>query len=288
MLVTTARFIFLLVACMAVPSQAADYRCRDGAMPPAVHEGQSLRVASLNIAHGRGAALNQMLIGRERIERNLDRVAAVMQETGAQVIALQELDVDSRWAGNFDHADYLLQSSQLDCVTLGLHAQTWFYRFGTGLLSAVALSQPKAVSFEPTPPTTTKGLVAATLQWRQGAEQRAVRLSSVHLDFSRKGVRERQLEKIIASVNGSPVPIIVMGDFNEEWDSKGSIVRRLVKDANLVAYRPESTSLATYKSKRLDWILVSPELEIVDYRVLDEELSDHRLVLAELRWKEQS
>ncbi len=80
--------------------------------------------------------------------------------------------------------------------------------------------------------------------------------------------------------------MIVMGDFNEQWDSNGSVVKRLVEEAGLVAYQPDSEALPTYKSKRLDWILVSPQLEFVDYQVLEAELSDHQLVLAELRWRD--
>ncbi len=276
----------LLLCATILPTEAAEYRCRDGVSPPQQHVGASLRVASLNIAHGRGTALNQMLIGSERIAANLERAAAAMRDTGAQVIAVQELDVDSRWAGNFDHAEWLLANSHLECVAIGLHAQNWLYRFGTGLLSALAMSEPRAIAFEPTPPTTNKGLVAATLQWRHKDDVRSVRLSSVHLDFSRKGARDRQLQKIITAVQESPLPMIVMGDFNEQWDSNDSVVRRLVDEAGLVAYQPDSEALPTYKSKRLDWILVSPQLEFVDYWVLEEELSDHQLVLAELRWRD--
>ena len=48
-----------------------------------------LRVASLNIAHGRGDALNQMLIGQGEIEGNLDAAGALMTKTDTHVVALQ-------------------------------------------------------------------------------------------------------------------------------------------------------------------------------------------------------
>jgi endonuclease/exonuclease/phosphatase family metal-dependent hydrolase len=79
-----------------------------------------------------------------------------------------------------------------------------------------------------------------------------------------------------------------MGDFNEQWRSEDSVVRRLVEEAGMKAYQPESDDLPTYKSKRLDWILVSRELEFVRYQVLGEEVSDHRMVTAELRWGSES
>jgi endonuclease/exonuclease/phosphatase family metal-dependent hydrolase len=277
----TLFIIFTLYSCASL---AAEVTCREGTSAPGVHDGETLRVATLNIAHGRGGSLNQMLIGKSQIERNIDTAADLLAKQSAHVIALQELDVDSRWAGNFDHAARLMEGGRMNCAVVGLHAQTWLYRFGTGLLSEVRLTEPRVLDFEPTPPTTTKGLVSATMKWRQGEQVKSVRIASVHLDFSRKGARKRQLADIITAINESPVPIILMGDFNEQWGSEDSVLRRLVVEAGMKVYQPESDELSTYKSKRLDWILVSRELFFVSHQVVGEEVSDHRMVIAELRW----
>ena len=262
----------------------AESTCREGMFPAIEHDAASVVVATLNIAHGRGRALNQMLIGKQQIRRNLDAVGRLLARQGADVVALQELDVDSLWAGSFDHAARLMESTGLNCAVLGMHAETWLYRFGTALLSEVQLTDPRVSSFQPTPPTTTKGFVSATLQWRQGAAIRPVRVVSVHLDFSRKGARRRQLADIIEAINRSPIPIILMGDFNEQWRPDDSVVRRLTEEAGMIAYQPQSDDLASYKTSRLDWILISKELEFVTYRTLQDQVSDHRLVVAELRW----
>ncbi len=277
----------LLVLGWSTVAMAADYRCRAGAHPPGYHEGDRLRVATLNIAHGRGSALNQMLIGRRGIERNLDAAAGLISRTGAVLVGLQELDVNSLWAGGFDHAARLLSKSRHDCIVVGLHARTWLYQFGTGLLSSVKLIDPRVRSFKPTPPTTTKGLVSATLQWRRGDRVRPVRVVSVHLDFSRKGARKHQVSAVVDAVRASTVPVIVLGDFNEGW-GEGSVVRRLVEEGGLTAHQPGAGGFATYRSSRLDWILVSGELEFLEYRVLDDAVSDHRLVVAELGWRSAS
>jgi endonuclease/exonuclease/phosphatase family metal-dependent hydrolase len=226
-------------------------RCLPDASPPLVHEGATLRVASLNIAHGRGDSLNQMLIGRARIEENIDRVAMALADSGAQLVALQELDVGSLWAGGVDQALSLQEGSNLPCAYLGLHAQTWLYRFGTALLSSVQLSEARVTTFEPTPPTTTKGMVAAKLKWRLGETSRAVRVVLSLLDFSRKSARRRQLQAIIDAINASPVPIILLGDFNEQWGSKDSAVRALVEDAGMITWESASNNFPTYENKRL-------------------------------------
>lgn len=275
---------FLLQA--AGSAAAAVTECRDGAVAPVLHDDEVLRVATLNLGHGRGTSINQMLIGRKGIEANLTRAGESIAGAGVHIVALQELDVNSRWAGGFDHRDRLLSASGLRCAGVGLHAESWLYRFGTGLLSTVALSDLRSTAFKPTPPTTTKGLLAATLRWGREPDVREVRLASVHLDFSRGGARQRQLDRILDAVRASPLPMIVMGDFNEQWSGEDSVVRRLVREGGLQTWVPDSPHYPTYKDKRLDWILVSPELEIVDYEVLDDPVSDHRLVVAELRWRE--
>ena len=275
----------LLWSCVAF---GAESKCRDGASPSMEHGAASLVVATLNLAHGRGRALNQMLIGKQQIGRNLDAAGRLLARQGANVVALQELDVDSLWAGSFDHAARLVEAAELNCAVLGLHAETWLYRFGTALLSEVQLIEPRITSFDPTPPTTTKGFVSATLQWRDNGELRPVRVVSAHLDFSRKGARRQQLADIIEVINRSPIPIILMGDFNEEWLPDDSVVRRLVDEAGMTAYQPESDRLASYKTSRLDWIFISEELEFVTYRTVQDQVSDHRLVVAELRWSRGS
>ena len=274
--------VFMLVWSCAV--SGAESKCREGSSPSIEHDADSLVVATLNVAHGRGRALNQMLIGKQQMGRNLDAVGRLLARQGADVVALQELDVDSLWAGSFDHAARLVEAAQLNCTVLGLHAETWLYRFGTALLSEVQLMEPRITSFEPTPPTTTKGFVSATLQWRQGGEIRPVRVVSAHLDFSRKGARRQQLADIIEAIIRSPIPIILMGDFNEEWRPDESVVRRLIEEAGMTAYQPQSDRLASYKKSRLDWIFISDELEFVTYRTVQDQVSDHRLVVAELRW----
>ena len=65
-----------------------------------------LRIVTLNIAHGRNQAANQLLLGKQDIEKNLKTIAQVLRESGADVIALQEADGPSRWSGNFDHIGY--------------------------------------------------------------------------------------------------------------------------------------------------------------------------------------
>ena len=58
-------------------------------------ESAVIRVATLNIAHGRKDGRNQMLLGEDTIRSNLGEVAGLMDRSEADVIALQEGDAES-------------------------------------------------------------------------------------------------------------------------------------------------------------------------------------------------
>ena len=75
-----------------------------------------------------------------------------------------------------------------------------------------------------------------------------------------------------------------MGDLNSEWQLQNSSVQFLSQELALSAYSPERTDLDTFPAfgERLDWILISPELQFRSYRVLPDVVSDHRGVVAEL------
>ena len=111
---------------------------------------------------------------------------------------------------------------------------------------------------------------------------------SIHLDFARQSVRNQQVDEIIEMVSDRGNPIIVIGDFNAEWDSSRSPVRRLAEQIGLTAFEPEDETMYTYPGfrTRLDWILISCELEFVEHKILSDRVSDHRPLLAGIRFAE--
>ena len=78
--------------------------------------------------------------------------------------------------------------------------------------------------------------------------------------------------------------MIVMGDFNADWNGKDTTVRLIASELALKAFNPTGNGLGTftYSDKRLDWILVSNGLEFREYQVVSDAVSDHRGVIAEL------
>jgi endonuclease/exonuclease/phosphatase family metal-dependent hydrolase len=77
----------------------------------------------------------------------------------------------------------------------------------------------------------------------------------------------------------------LIGDFNCELARRRLADAHAGRGARPPRLRPEADDLVTFPSleRRLDWVLVSKEITFVGHRVLDEEVSDHRPVVADLR-----
>ena len=247
----------------------------------------TLKVLMLNLAHGRKDGLNQLLKSEAAIRRNLEEIATVLDKHSADVVALQEADAPSFWSGGFDHVALLAEQAGYPFYESSNQANSWFFSYGTALLSRVALSGVVHHTFRPSPPTMNKGYTLAQLIWkRDSREPVAVDVVSVHLDFSRKSVREQQSAELAQALAVRGNPLIVMGDFNSDWSADEQVVRALAERAELHVYRPDADDLSTYSgSKRYDWILISRHLEFVSLEVLPEILSDHSAVMAEIRMR---
>lgn len=247
-------------------------------------ERNSLKVMTLNVAHGRGDGPNQVLQKGKSIRENLDEIAAVLRRERPDIAAIQEADGPSVWSGKVDEVSYLADKAGFAYSVHGEHVKGMKISYGTGLLSMPALRGPLAITFEASPPTFSKGFVVATIDWPDDPNIK-VDVVSVHLDFLRKSVREWQVEDMIDRLSSHGRPLIVMGDFNCEWKSKESAVRAVAEGLNLKAYQPGSPEMDTFPllRMRMDWILISPGLEFVTYKVLPDVISDHYGVVCEVK-----
>jgi endonuclease/exonuclease/phosphatase family metal-dependent hydrolase len=275
--------ILTLIAAVVDAAEMNSY-CPD-TTPEVTVKTDVLTLLTLNVSHGRKTAWNQILVSKKRTYENLDLIASLLNESNADIVALQEADAPSLWSGKFDHADYLRDETEYRCSLMGGHADTWLYTFGTALLSKARMSEVESVSFPASPPTTTKGFVKTSIAWDVQGRTVLVTIVSVHLDFSRKSVRDKQIGVLVEELKDTESSLIVMGDFNSRWDQKSSHVQQLVQALELTAYEPQNDLLGTYKKtdgKRLDWILVSRDLTFSRYEVLPDIVSDHLAVYAEL------
>ncbi|MGD8590102.1 MAG: endonuclease/exonuclease/phosphatase family protein [Chromatiales bacterium] len=250
-----------------------------------------LKLLSLNIAHGRKEAINQLLLSEETIRHNLLAIADVIAREDIDIVALQEADGPSAWSGNFDHVDLIARRAGYPWHFRADHATSWLFSYGTAILSRWPVSEIIEHTFTPSPPTFNKGFLLGVMTWSASPDadkERQIDIISVHLDFSSKQVRERQITEIADILSERNNPIIILGDFNSEWSSERSAVKLLAVKAQMKAYQPRDGNLSTYPKRgtRLDWILISNELDFVSYQVLPDPLSDHLAVVAEVKLME--
>jgi len=250
----------------------------------------TIKILTLNISHGRNTAPNQLLVSKEQTYLNLDKIAALLGEAAPDVVAVQEADAPSRWSGNFDHVAYLAEQSGIPCFIHGRHSTSWISRYGTALLSHSRPIEAESARFSPSWPSKQKGFVFATYDWPIEQQRASITLVSVHFDFLRASVRDQQVSEMVARLSKIEGPIILMGDMNSHWGQEPSQVRTLADELNLHAFSPESGSLGTYKDptgKRLDWILISKDLEFEKYEVLPHAVADHFAIFAEITYRGQ-
>jgi endonuclease/exonuclease/phosphatase family metal-dependent hydrolase len=290
-LAITALLTAHIVASCATVDPVARPRVTELAVParvqPVSHhtDRQTLKVLTLNLAHGRRSGLHQIFQGRSTAESNLDLIAGVISGERPHVIALQEADGPSFWSGGFDHVAYLAAAGGYAQYVRGEQVRGFDLSYGTALVSSMPLRNPISVTHDPvlSPP---KGFLVSTVSWPDGSGLE-VDVVSLHLDFLLASVREKQVEELIGTLTPRKRPLIVMGDFNCEWQGAETTLRDLARRLDLKPYRPATSGPSTFLAlqKRLDWILVSEELGFRAYRVLPDVLSDHRAVVAEIAWR---
>ena len=245
---------------------------------PAV-DSDTLRLMTLNIAHGRGTSLNhQLFMKQKKLKRNLDKVAKVLLREKPDFCALQESDARTFYSNELHQSRYLAEKGDMTSCIQGRHVNGMNFIYGTALLAKKNMKDPLSIAFDFKPPNPTKGVVIAATKYK-GQE---IDIVSLHLDFMRKKLRLAQIEALTSILKKRDRPAIIMGDFNSEWNDK-STVKSLCDSMNLKTWEAEK-KITTFPKlkKRLDWILIPQEFHFSSFKVLKDKVSDHRAVLAEV------
>jgi len=248
-----------------------------------------LKVMTLNMAHGRKTAFSQIFLSWQTIHANLMDIGAVLRSTNADIVALQEADGPSWWSGNFDHAALLAKTAGYSWFARAGYMDAWALDYGAALLARRPFEEARAHRFKKPFLLPPKGFLLGRFGWypQEAAAGKPIFIDiiSVHLGFSQSGVRRRQIAEMRAILADRHIPKIILGDFNSNWLADTSVVRELSRQSGLQVYRPEAVDLNTYGSRRLDWILISADLEFINYEVVPDVLSDHLGVKAVIGYK---
>ncbi len=281
-------FASLLLSCTTphrrvVPAVVTPYSDSTLTVYAATKRSTTLKVMTLNMAHSRGDGFHQLLQNTQTAEANLDTIAALLNRQKPDIIALQESDGPSFWSGNFHHIEHLAKYAAFDRYVHGEHAKGPGLSYGTALLSNLELQDPLAVTFDPSLSPVPKGFVVATITWPEKPYPQ-IDIASVHLDFLSESTRRKQALELIETLQTRRRQMVLMGDFNTEWEREKSALQFIAQELSLKAYDPSDDDLVTFpkRNARIDWILISDGIRFVSHRILPDVVSDHRVVVAEL------
>lgn len=246
-----------------------------------------LKVLTLNLRHGRGPRRGSAPWRREAFRRTTEDVVSVLRERSPDVVALQEADRHSLFTGRFNHLARIADGGGFDRTAHGTHFSARYRRFGmfygTSILSKRPIHSVRSVRFRARP-LDTKGFVVTAVEVDNGS----IDVASVHLDFLAPFHRS-QVRTLAETLAERGRPLVLMGDLNTTGRTGRSAVKRLM--AELLLEGPIDpgrmpTFPAHRPSRKLDWILVSPELELASYEVVPDVVSDHLAVEAVIRRKQ--
>lgn len=277
--------VFVLVAACTSPGRlpAAHVASVPVAEPQAIDSTSQIKVVSLNAAHSRSMGLHQVFQSSDTARVHLNAMVAMLERENPDVVALQEVDGPSIWSGKFDHVDYLAREAGYSATVRGTHMKAPGLDYGTAIMARQPLYDSASIGFGSALSLARKGFVISQMQW-PGRLDTQVDLVSVHLDPLSSRVRERQVAALIAIIEERGRPVIVMGDFNDDWYDEDSSMRQLGEFLQLKPHGVRCEECHTHRRLKnfVDWILVSPELSIEDFQILDDDISDHYAVSATL------
>jgi len=257
---------------------------------------QRLRIVTFNIAHGRGLSPLPGINRRRHFQRTLRRIAKLFDELEPDIVALQEIDQDSRWSGSFDHLAYLNAFAEFPHAVFGVNNRRgggYQLNYGNAILSRHPIVAWENITFG-TRRIGEKGFLFAEVS----AGGRLLPVVNVHLHYRSRVHRFRQIERLMEYLNARrahrgghwAMPPILCGDFNNpsnRLDATASLYRYLSLHGRYTMNPPEG--VGTYPSpwprRALDFIFLPPACSVSECRVVHCHLSDHCPVLAEFLLK---
>jgi len=275
----------LALAAAALP--AAALAGEPAISPAGITDGRQidLRVASYNIAAGAG------MDGQFDVERQIE----ALREIDADVLSLQEVDV--HWGARSEWRD--LATEIADALDMHLfYGHIYEFdppspgepprEFGIAMLSRYPILA--AENHEITRHSTQSGMIEPLPGFPGilvNVEGALIHVYGTHLDFrADPTVREMQVAdtlRIMAANDGRRQ--ILLGDFNARPDAPElAPLWEHVSDAWLLAGQPDDgfTYPANVPDRRIDYVTVSPRVQVRAAHVPETLASDHRPVVADL------
>ncbi|RLI70589.1 hypothetical protein DRO91_06585 [Candidatus Heimdallarchaeota archaeon] len=283
-----------------------------------VSQEQSIvRFMTYNIAHGRRLKKsNYEIKSKAEVKRNLDDIASLIKEENADVVCLQEVDIESTWSFDINQTQYLAEKAGFPYYAIGVKydIDLGFFRFYTAnsILSKYPI-KGKNVFFENDFARKVIGgdnYVDATID--VGTKKFAVLCT--HLNSNSylplrdpddvQKLRNKEMAMLIKAAKKKKIPVVLAGDLNSEipWfiqsngkPPKDTALKVLFKDkffdwqqtvSFLKVNTPEQKEFFTgnvkYPYQVFDYVFVTHGVQLKNYHVPKKKFSDHFPVVVDI------
>jgi endonuclease/exonuclease/phosphatase family metal-dependent hydrolase len=230
--------------------------------PAEARDLSGLRVMTFNIQEG---------FSNENIW-SLEETARTIEEHDPDIVVLQEITRGWLVMSSVDEVRWLADRVEMDFAYSGnSHDGLW----GNAILSRLPIVSTDAVVYSTTD-NLRRGAVAVEVQTDTGN----LVVIDTHLDNPRGSVdvRLEQITELLGFWDGI-TPAIIAGDFNAD---PGSPEWQTLSDAGFIDSGEGSSETTSEDERRIDYIWITPNLQVDSYTVPVVWVSDHRPVVADL------
>ena len=216
---------------------------------------------------------------------DVDAVAAVIKKQHADIVAVQEVDVNTVRSGKTNQAEQLAAKAGYPYYYFGKAMDFDGGQYGVLILSKYPLSDTNTylLPVNDSQKGEPRVLAAATVTLPNG---KLYRFGCTHLEAYNKASRILQATEICRIANGTSLPFIIAGDFNAEED--GDAMRIIDEHFTRTCNNCPSTFWEGGETGAIDFIAFSSKdaFNVLSHNVVqNKEASDHMPVIAELQPK---
>jgi len=271
---------------------------------------RTLRILTYNIAHGRGATDGNWDEGGDAKRKRIAAIANLIAEQKPDVVVLNEIDFHAVWSGGQNQAEAIARQAgfryRVEQRNIDFRFAYGSWKFGNAVLSRYPIIATELIDYPPVAVWEAwlagkKRGVVCTLELSPGQR---VQVVAVHLQTRDMIARLRAARVLLNRKRDASLPMILAGDFNASpvgfpYSERAPAEYGRVNTMDMLTalgrldHRPkENPQLAdfTYPTmspdRVIDWVLIPREWRFTDYRVIDSDLSDHRPVVATVRFAE--
>jgi endonuclease/exonuclease/phosphatase family metal-dependent hydrolase len=227
----------------------------------------AIRVMTYNIHRG---------INKEN-KLDLDGIAEAIKSSGAEIIALQEVERFSVRTRFQDQIQYIAEKLSMQ-YAYGKSLNILNGQYGNAMLSKYPIEEYEVIGLP------YEGEKRTLLRARLNVLGNDIIFYNTHLGLN-ESERALQLEEI-AELAAKDKNILLMGDFNSKVDKLGTIIENFKDCASI----DKDNSRATFEKdgliERIDYIFVSNNFRVKEYDVLESNASDHYPVVSTIELKD--